>query len=91
MESEKEHPIFSNSVSEKPDHYMGQTCPVRTRTSDISGIFGLPEIRKPFVDTLVQVIQFLSQGVKRGRRLIRGLIFLEFSGLIAAADNRIIR
>jgi hypothetical protein len=45
---------------------MGQTRPVRPRTSDISGILGLPEIRKPFVDTLVQVIQFLRQGVKKG-------------------------
>ena len=80
--SEKSHirpdPNFSgiqNSVSEKPDHYMGQTRLVRTRTSDISGILGLPEIRKPFVDTLVQVIQFLRQGVKKGEETYKRINF----------------
>ena len=71
-------PNFSgiqNSVSEKPDHDMGQTCPVRPRTSDISGILGLPEIRKPFVDTLVQVIQFLRQGVKKGEETYKRINF----------------
>jgi hypothetical protein len=48
-------PNFSgiqNSVSEKPDHDMGQTGPVQTRNSDILGILGFPELWKPHVDTL---------------------------------------
>jgi hypothetical protein len=73
-------PNFSdihNSGPENPDHDMGRTQPVRTRTLDIFGILGLPKDRKPLLDSLV-FLESLSQGAKRGRRFIRGLIFFQF-------------
>ena len=71
-------PNFSgiqNTEPEDPDHDIGQIRPVRTRISDISGIFGLPELRKPYVDTLVQVRRFLRQGAKKGEETYKRINF----------------